>query len=62
MPGTYSVFYMHIQFEVGRVVTRGAHGADSLARKWAFEHDIEGIEYVVNLKLHGKAAAPFARV
>ena len=58
MPGTYSGFYMHKQFEVGRVVTCGAHGADSLARKWAFEHNIEAIECVANWKVDGRAAGP----
>lgn len=43
---------------IGAIVHGGAAGADSLAGKWAKEHNIPVIVYKANWKKHGRSAGP----
>lgn len=43
---------------VEAVISGGATGADSIARKWANERGIEIIEYLAEWKKYGKSAGP----
>lgn len=40
------------------IISGGAEGADTLARRFAKEHNIEIIEFLPNWNEHGKAAGP----
>lgn len=40
------------------IISGGAEGADTLARRYAKEHNIEIVEFLPNWNEHGKAAGP----
>jgi len=41
-----------------RIVSGGANGADTLARRYAVEHDIPFVEYAAEWAKYGKRAGP----
>lgn len=43
---------------VSLIISGGAEGADTLARRYASEHNIEIVEFIPNWTEHGKAAGP----
>jgi ABC-type enterochelin transport system substrate-binding protein len=43
-------------FNITKIVSGGAAGADTLASKYAKEHSIELVEFIPDWQLHGKSA------
>lgn len=48
----------NMQDEVEEIVSGGARGADSLAKRYAFENSITYVEYPAEWHIYGKAAGP----
>lgn len=49
---------LHSKTPVSVVIEGGAHGADSLGRKWAEAHGIPVLTFPVDWELHGSRAGP----
>lgn len=45
-----------LHLDITEIISGGARGADSLAKRYALEHDINLVEYIPDWDTHGKAA------
>jgi len=48
----------HAERPISKIVHGDAHGADSLAKKWALTRNIGQVAYAADWQRHGRAAGP----